>query len=47
MSAKEAGRNVETRFSQRVSRAHFHPPKKLFPVDEWNMVVRAPKFVPK
>ena len=47
MSVKEASRNIETRFSQRVSRAHFHPPKKLFPVDEWNMVVRAPKFVPK
>ncbi len=47
MSVKEASRNVETRFSHRVSRAHIQPPKKLFPVDEWNMVVRAPKFVPK
>jgi alpha,alpha-trehalose phosphorylase len=47
VSAKEAGRNVETRFSHRVSRAHIHPPKHLFPIDEWNMAVRASKFVPK
>jgi alpha,alpha-trehalose phosphorylase len=44
---KQTSPDVETRFSHRVSRAHLHPPRKLFPVDEWNMVVRAPKFVSK
>ena len=46
MSEKDAAQNAETRFSHRVPRAHLHPPKDIFPVDEWNMVARANRYIP-
>ena len=46
MSEKDAARNAETRFSHRVPRARLHPPKDIFPVDEWNMVARANRYIP-
>ena len=46
MSEKQAARNAETRFSHRVPRARLHPPKDIFPVDEWSMLARANRYIP-
>jgi len=46
MSEKDAARSVGARFSHRVPRAHLHLPKDIFPVDEWNMVARANRYIP-
>jgi alpha,alpha-trehalose phosphorylase len=46
VSDSEAARNTEARFAHRVPRAHLHPPQDIFPVDEWNMIARANRYLP-